>query len=350
MPIDDETNASVRRDHRSRQIKRRPLLFGAGALAASGLGARFVFDSNEWSRRSAVFIAAAASYDVDLERKVREGLAELRVPPAWVSGKSVLLKPNLVEPSRASPHINTHPALVCAAAEAFRSLGAREVFVAEGQGHCRDSDWVLDESGLGNALAAAKLAFVDLNHDELFFAPNRSRFTSLRRFGLPQALKRADILVSMPKLKTHHWVGATLSMKNLFGVLPGVYYGWPKNVLHYAGINESIVDITAAVRPHLAIIDGIVAMEGDGPIMGTAKTVGAIVMGTNLPAVDSTASRLMGIDPWRLAYLAAASGRIGPVAERHIAQRGESIGSLAQSFALIEPMEAVLRPWARQRF
>ena len=154
----------------------------------------------------------------------------------------------------------------------------------------------------------------------------------------------------MPKLKTHHWVGATLSMKNLFGVLPGVYYGWPKNVLHYAGINESIVDITATVRPHLAIIDGIVGMEGDGPIMGTAKTVGAIVMGTNLPAVDATAARLMGIDPWRLAYLAAASGRIGPIAERHIAQRGESIGSLARSFALIEPLEAVLRPWARPRF
>ena len=59
---------------------------------------------------------------------------------------------------------------MCAAAEVFRSLGAREVFVAEGQGHCRDSDWVLDESGLGNALAEAKLAFVDLNHDDVFFA------------------------------------------------------------------------------------------------------------------------------------------------------------------------------------
>ena len=78
-------------------------------------------------------------------------------------------------------------------------------------------------------------------------------------------------------------------------------------MLHYAGINESILDITATVRPHLAIVDGIVGMEGDGPIMGTATTVGAIVMGTNLPAVDATAARLMEIDPWRIAYLAAAS-------------------------------------------
>ena len=170
-------------------------------------------------------------------RCVRDSRSSASIP-AWVSGKSVLLKPNLVEPSRQSPHINTHPALVCATAEVFRSLGAREVFVAEGQGHCRDSDWVLDESGLGRALAEAKLPFVDLNHEDVFFTANRLRFTSLGRFGLPEALKRADIIVSMPKLKTHHWVGATLSMKNLFGVMPGVYYGWPKNVLHYAGINE----------------------------------------------------------------------------------------------------------------
>ena len=61
-------------------------------------------------------------------------------------------------------------------------------------------------------------------------------------------------------------------MKNLFGVMPGLYYGWPKNVLHHAGIGGSILDINAAVKPHLAIVDGIIGMEGDGPIMGTPST------------------------------------------------------------------------------
>ena len=84
--------------------------------------------------------------------------------------------------------------------------------------------------------------------------------------------------------------------------------------------------------------------------MGTARKLGAIVMGTNLPAVDATAARLMGIDPWRIAYLAAASGRLGPIAERHIVQRGESIGSLARSFALIESLEGFLRPRGHQFF
>ena len=149
-------------------------------------------------------------------------------------------------------------------------------------------------------------------------------------------LQRADLIVSLPKMKTHHWAGVTLSLKNFFGVMPGIVYGWPKNVLHYAGIGPSILDIAAAVRPHLAIVDGIIGMEGDGPIMGTPRHSGVLVMGTNLPAVDATCARLMEIDPWRIGYLAAASGRLGPIAERHIEQRGESIKDVSQKFELLD--------------
>ena len=69
-------------------------------------------------------------------------------------------------------------------------------------------------------------------------------------------------------MKTHHWAGVTLSLKNLFGTLPGLVYGWPKNDLHWAGIEQSILDIAGAVRPAYSIIDGIVGMEGNGPISG----------------------------------------------------------------------------------
>ena len=77
------------------------------------------------------------------------------------------------------------------------------------------------------------------------------------------------MLISLPKLKTHHWAGATLSLKNLFGTLPGICYGWPKNELHWRGIPNSIVDIALTRTPDLAIVDGIVGMEGDGPLNGT---------------------------------------------------------------------------------
>ena len=121
-------------------LNRRTFLTGAGALVAGGLGAKLLRDRDEAGLRAEVFIARAESYTDDLAATIRAGLAELGFGPAWVAGKSVLLKPNLVEPSREAPQINTHPAVIRAAAEVFRSWGARDVFVAEGQGHCRDSD------------------------------------------------------------------------------------------------------------------------------------------------------------------------------------------------------------------
>jgi len=330
------------------RLTRRRALVGAGILAAEGLAALAIRDRYRYRYRSAgmadVFVARAGSYDLDLARIVREGLAELGLGPAWARGKSVLLKPNLVEPSAAAPHINTHPALIRAVAEVFRSWGAREVFVAEGQGHCRDSEFVLEQSGLAAVLDEARLEFVDLNHDDLYTVRNRFRATRLAGLHLPVTLKRADLVVSLPKLKTHHWAGVTLAMKNFFGVMPGVAYGWPKNVLHHAGIAGAILDINAAVGPHLAIVDGIVGMEGDGPIMGSPKAAGVLVMGTNLPAVDATAARLMGIDPYRVPHLAAADGWLGPIAGRSIRQRGAALAATTSPFALIDdPSTAHLR-------
>jgi uncharacterized protein (DUF362 family) len=325
-------------------MKRRTFLMGIGGMAAGGAAAHVVSRTDEASLRARVFIATAASYTCDLEAVIRSGLGELGIGASAIRGKSILLKPNLVEPCGDAPQINTHPAVVRATADVFRRWDAREVFVAEGPGHCRDAQLVLEQSRMGRMLTDSKLDFVDLNHDDVEFVTNSMKHSALPRLALPSSLRRADLIVSMPKMKTHHWAGVTLSMKNLFGVMPGVYYGWPKNVLHHAGIGRSIVDITAAVRPHLAIVDGIVGMEGDGPIMGAPKLAGVLVLGTNLPAVDATCARLMKIDPWRIEYLAAASGRLGPIAERHIEQRGEAIAGLAQRFELLDhPSLAALR-------
>jgi len=193
-------------------------------------------------------------------------------------------------------------------------------------------------------LAESRLEFIDLNHDDVVAVPNALGYSRLRELMLPVTLRRADLVVSMPKMKTHHWAGVTLALKNLFGVMPSICYGWPKNVLHLAGNPGSILDIAAIVRPHLAIVDGIIGMEGDGPIMGTPRASGVLVMGTDLPAVDATCARLMDIDRWRVAYLAGASGRLGPIAEAHITQRGEAIAPLVQPYQLLNnPSLAGLR-------
>jgi len=83
-------------------------------------------------------------------------------------------------------------------------------------------------------------------------------------------------------------------------------------------------------------VDGIVGMEGDGPLMGTPKHLGCILIGRNLPAVDATCTRLIGLNPHGVPYIEATSGRLGPIKQRHITQRGERPESFQSTFRLLD--------------
>jgi uncharacterized protein (DUF362 family) len=124
-------------------------------------------------------------------------------------------------------------------------------------------------------------------------------------------------------------------MKNLFGLVPSGVYGWPKNVLHWAGIEECIADLHAAFPHQFAIVDGVVGMEGDGPIQGVPKSAGVLVAGEDPVAVDATCCRIMHIEPDSIGYLRlAAGGAVSQVVEPGIQRLGESIASVATPFAL----------------
>ena len=320
-------------------MSRRGFLISALVGAVGGLlGVILLKYKNQM--RSEVFIAGVTSYTEDIASVMLVGMKELGVRPDDIKGKRVLLKPNLVEVIKGASHINTHPLVIRGAIEAFLELGASRVMVGEGQGHVRDSYYVLEESGLADVLYEDRIPYIDLNNDSLFSLPNIGRFSGLKELSFPQTLRKVDIIVSMAKMKTHHWTGVTLSMKNMFGVMPGIVYGWPKNVLHHAGIEGSILDINATIKPHFAIVDGITGMEGDGPIMGTPCHAGVLVMGRNLPAVDATSARIMGVDPQKVAYLKVASNRLGPIKENYIVQRGELISKVRKNFRLREDIPA----------
>lgn len=314
-------------------IDRRSLLIGSGVVAAGVATATLVRRS--LLPRETAFIARNQRYEGDLRRVIRDGLQSVGFPLASLRGKRVLLKPNLVEPNRESPHMTTHPAMIVAAAEVFRSAGA-EVTVGEAPGHIRDTEMALVESGVREALDDAKLDFADLNYDDVVSVANQGRASKLKRLWFPRHVTEADLVVSMPKMKTHHWVGVTAAMKNLYGTLPGIKYGWPKNVLHYHGIPQTVFDINASLPKSIAIVDAIECMEGDGPIMGTMKPMGLVLVGTNLAAVDATICRLMDIIPERVEYLALAADRLGPLDESRIEQRGEHWQSLSQSFHILD--------------
>ena len=313
------------------KITRRDALAAAGAAAFAGYAAWDGRRSRpaQVTGKSAVAIVKAASYSGDLVGPMLEGV---RACGLDVRGKKVLLKPNLVE-FDPSTCINTDVTVVAAAYEVFRTLGAADVRIGEGPGHRRDTYAIAEMARYRGEIAKFDDLFTDLNRDDVSAV---QQFADRKEIYLPNTALRADLVVSLAKMKTHHWAGATLSMKNFFGLVPGSVYGWPKNELHYVGIPESIVELSRIFRRSFAIVDGIVGMEGNGPIQGTPKPAGVLVMGGDLPAVDATCCRIMGIDPAKIQYLNMAADRLGVVEESRIEQRGEAVRSVRSDFQLIE--------------
>jgi uncharacterized protein (DUF362 family) len=266
-------------------------------------------------KRSRLAILHVDAYSDKLDQLIYEGLRLFRLN---VRGKSVLLKPNIVEYIPGKP-VNTDPQLIGAAAEAFLRFDAASVIVGEGPGHHRDTDLLVHATGLGDQLRHRKLRFIDLNRDALIQTKLQANCSGLGQLWLPQTVLASDFIVSMPKVKTHHWAGVTLSLKNMFGIVPGCRYGWPKNVLHWAGIHESILDICATVRPHFVIADGVVAMQGDGPLNGNERKLNTIVLSDDPVAADAACARALGCDPATVGYLREASAFLGNMdADEHL--------------------------------
>ena len=254
---------------------------------------------------SNVSIVKASGYTMDIYDTVYRMVSDHKLN---VRGKRIVLKPNLVEYD-ADTVINTHPMVVHAAYEAFLKLGAADVRIAEGPGHRRGTLDLADAAGYFSTIAKFEDSFTDLNTDAVAKRVIPNPLSKLDSLYLPHTVLDCDLLVSVAKMKTHHWAGATLSMKNLFGVVPGAVYGWPKNVLHWSGVPESIVDLHRLFPKQFAIVDGIVGMEANGPIQGTPKAAGVLVAGRDPVAVDATCCRVMGIDPKQIEYLQLACRR-----------------------------------------
>jgi uncharacterized protein (DUF362 family) len=316
-------------------IDRRKLIHGCLGLGAGALCAYPLVHPAHCGRYrrpkvSRIAILKTTSYSGSLHQILMDGLKLFDLD---LRGKSVLLKPNLVEfiPGK---EVCTHPAVIGAAAECIIELGARKLIVGEGSGHQRDTELLLAQCGLDKELCGKRIPFVDLNRDELVKVPLQASTTGLQHLWLPRTVVEADFVVSMPKIKTHHWAGVSLGMKNMFGVVPGVKYGWPKNILHWRGIHNSVVDICATIPIHLVIADGILAMEGNGPLHGDTRKLGVIVIGDDAVATDATVTRIMGLKPENIRHLLLAGECLGNLKQEDIRQIGESLKALRQPFCL----------------
>ncbi len=298
---------------------------------AAGTAAFASFPGCVPKSRLPVTLLPMPDYGRDLSREIASAFQDDHLE---LKGKRVLLKPNFVEAHLGRP-INTNPSVIANVAEACFLMGAADVTVGEASGHRRDPWFSIMNPAL-KGVFGSRVGRVDLNHSDTAAVENKGTATGLPGFFLPREVVQADVFISLPKMKTHHYMGVTLSLKNLFGVLPGIYYGWPKNVLHFAGVENSILDLARTVKVDYVVIDGVDGMEGDGPIMGTSKPVGTLVLSGHPLAADATAARIMGFDPGKVSYLKQAGQFLPGLSLGSITFRGENPKRFAKQFDCLD--------------
>lgn len=286
---------------------------------------------------SVVGLGHCPTYGGDVLGCLRELWLDADMPP--VTGKRVLVKPNLIDFIEGYP-ITTAPEVVLAVVDLLRELDAGEIAVGDGSGFRRDTRPVAEASGLAQRLAERRVPFVDLNCDDPAAAPARDGwFLHERELWLPRHVREADLIVSVPKMKTHHWAGVSLSLKNLFGVVPGARYGWPKNMLHVNGIPLSILGLHQSVPRVVAVVDGVIGMEGDGPLFGQPVPHGLLAVGADAVAVDVVCMQAMGI-PLEDGDHVRLAGWAGVGQTERLEVRGAPLDSMIRSYAAPPTLDA----------
>ena len=222
-------------------------------------------------------------------------LAVDAAPSLDVAGKTVLLKPNIVFDSPPEKAIVTHPVFLEAAIRLVRERGAARVLVGDSPG-LQMPNFTAKLSGLGELTVRMGAEWVDFTRERADIPCPEGR--AQKQFSLTAAVREADCVISLPKLKTHQLMYYTGAMKNLFGLIPSV----AKSPMHVRfpsreAFAAMLVDLNIAVKPHYALMDAIVGMEGPGPGSGDPRPIGLVLASANLLAMDAAASEIIGYPP-----------------------------------------------------
>jgi len=251
------------------------------------------------------------------------------LPEIIGSGSTVIIKPNLVAARPPESGATTDPRVCKAIADMVRERGARPI-IAESSFVGLDTEEVIRVSGY-DRLREDGYEVVNLKEKgtKTVTVPVLQG-VALSEVSLPQLVVDADAIINVPKMKTHDQSGVTLSVKNMKGVLPDV---WKRRFHHTYGVFQSTADLLTVVKPCLNVVDGIVAMQGIGPVMGEALEMGLIVAGHDAVAVDTVVSAVMGFDLQECGCVRESAGRSLGVGDLHeIDVVGEPIASVHRRF------------------
>jgi len=246
-----------------------------------------------------VSLVACEQYDSErVEDAIRRSINLLGGIEAFVGpGQRIVLKPNLLRPSAPSAATTTHPSVVAAVARLVSEAGAQAI-ILDSPGGPNSAAYVRTVYRSSGMIRAAEQSGAELiTNLEPTQVANPDGIV-LRRLDLVRQAVEADAIINLAKLKTHSLVGLTLSVKNLFGLVPGVVkVGYHARFEEPGDFALGLLDIARVAKPVLHIIDGVVGMEGNGPSAGTPRQVGALIAGADPLNVDIVAASLIGVDP-----------------------------------------------------
>jgi uncharacterized protein (DUF362 family)/Pyruvate/2-oxoacid:ferredoxin oxidoreductase delta subunit len=298
-----------------------------------------------------VSIARCNNYDVpQVYTAVKKSLEQVDGIHKLVGQKKkVLLKLNLLSSSLGPEHaVNTHPAVVRALVDFFQKDVGAEVYIGDSCGSVRDgsTNKAFKVTQLDKVTEDTGAKWVNFDKDK-HINIKKSNGATLPTFRMARTVKDVDLVVSVPKLKTHGLTMYTGALKNTLGVIPAkgkkdVHIQAPKPAI----FAQALVDVYEEVVPHLTLIDAIVGMEGNGPNAGNPRKVGLIIAGNNGVALDAVASSIIGYDPLGIPTIRYAQDRgLGTADLNKIDIKGERLedvsipdfkkpGNFAEDFAI----------------
>lgn len=270
------------------------------------------------------------SYNIESVRSaVHDALRLAELDGHFASDRSVLLKPNMLSTRRPEEAVTTHPTIVRVLGETALEhgctveLGDSPPFAGEKPERYRRLCRVTGMSAVAGDLG---IPLVRFEEDVVEVQNPDGRF--YRSFGLARAGVEADLVVNIPKLKTHGLTTFSGAIKNVFGCVPGIR----KGLFHVQAAEERevfaqmLVDLLGAVRPTVHVMDAVIAMEGEGPNAGKPRQLGLILASSDPVALDAVACRIVGIEPFSIdtTRLAHEHG-LGCGDPNQIEVRGEAI-------------------------
>lgn len=264
-----------------------------------------------------------------------------------LSGRKVLVKPNLLTDRPPEAAVTTHPEVIRAVVRQLRAAGAR-VTVGDSPASAVRLQQVWERTGVAALCAAEQVPLLNLEQ-----GGSRAIHQNGHAFHVANAVLDADLIVNLPKVKTHVLMTLTCSLKNLYGVLPGYHktqlhkaYPTPRS---FAGLLRAL---PAQLPPQLCLADGVIGMEGDGPSNGTPRTLGFLAASEDPLALDLAICRVLHLDARRVPYLAdlarAPIGDSGRLLGDNLATLGAPrlrLPSTWRSRLLPRPLVRLFAPW-----